>query len=423
MAKIEIDYAPRPLQLEAHNRRERFALLICHRRWGKTVFAINEMVRASAATKQKDVRCAYISPLYRQSKMVAWDMLKSFTRVIPDTTYNENELRCDLPNGARIQLFGGDSPDALRGAHWSLVVMDEYSQLPERLWPEIVRPALSDPGKEGRAIFIGTPQGHNAFYDLYQHVKNDDDWYVRIHRASETNYIAKEELEQAQKTMSPEAYAQEFECSFTAAVSGSYYGKLIEEAEADGRITDVPHDPAAPVETWWDLGFGDSTAIFWVQRINDAIHIIDYYEASGEPLAHYVEVLRENASGGRFEYSSHVMPHDVKQRSLDTGRSRVEAFRQMGLQCEILPIHRVEDGIDAVRRMLKKCWFDDLKTRRGVDCLRQYRAQYDDKRRTFRLRPVHDFASHAADAFRYGAMFNPWDYDWEPITYSNQGIV
>ena len=211
MAKIEIDYAPRPLQLEAHNRRERFALLICHRRWGKTVFAINEMVRASAATKQKDVRCAYISPLYRQSKMVAWDMLKSFTRVIPDTTYNENELRCDLPNGARIQLFGGDSPDALRGAHWSLVVMDEYSQLPERLWPDIVRAALSDPGKEGRAIFIGTPQGHNAFYDLYQHVKNDDDWYVRIHRASETNYIAKEELEQAQKTMSPEAYAQEFE--------------------------------------------------------------------------------------------------------------------------------------------------------------------------------------------------------------------
>ena len=246
---------------------------------------------------------------------------------------------------------------------------------------------------------------------------------MQIHRASETGYVDEDELKAARSQMSPEQYEQEFECSWTAAIQGAYYGKLLEEAEKDGRIGKHGYDPGLLVETWWDLGIGDSTAIWFAQRNGKQITLIDYYEASGESLAHYVRVLEEKAKNGEWKYGAHVFPHDAKQRSLDTGKTRVETLRNLGVEPEVLIQHRVEDGIEAVRRQLKNCWFDELKCRRGIDALRQYRAEYDDKRRTFRLKPVHDWSSHAADAFRYGCMFDGHEHSWEPITYSNAGIV
>ncbi len=421
MPVIKIPYRPRPLQAEAHNRKQRFGLLICHRRFGKTVFAINELIKHAALCPHTAPRLAYIAPLYRQAKSVAWDMLKHYSRVIPGIQFNEAELRADLPNGARIQLFGGDAPDTLRGQGFDLVVMDEYAQMSARLWPEVVRPALAD--REGRAIFIGTPMGHNAFFELYETAKNDDDWYVRIHKASETEYVSATELDAAQKVMSESQYAQEFECSFTAAVQGAYYGRLLEEAEQERRIGKVQHDPGLMVETWWDLGIGDSTAIWFAQRNGPEIRLIDYYEATGEGLAHYANVLEEKARAGKWKYDKHVFPHDVRVRSLDTGRTRVEALESLGIEAEIMPQQKIEDGIEAVRRQLPNCWFDDLHCKRGIDALRQYRAEYDDKRRTFRLKPVHDWSSHAADAFRYGCLFTPTVSGWEPLEYSNAGIV
>jgi hypothetical protein len=421
MAEIEIPYTPRGLQLKAHNRKERFAILVCHRRFGKTVYAINEMLKGAVTCTLPEPRFAYIAPLYRQAKAVAWDMLKYYTRPIPEMKYNEAELRADMPTGARISLFGGDNPDSLRGIYLDGVVLDEYAQMSERLWPEVIRPALAD--RKGWAVFIGTPQGHNDFHRLYETYLDDDDWYCRIHRASETKYVDEDELAAARKQMSEEQYAQEFECSWTAAITGAYYGKLLEDAGEQQRIGRVQHDPALMVETWWDLGIGDPTAIWFVQRNGPEIRLIDFYQATGEPLSHYVRVLEEKAKEGEWKYEAHVFPHDVRQRSLDTGRSRVEALRNLGIDPEIVVQHRIEDGIEAARRMLPNCWFDELHCRAGIDALRQYRTSYDDKLKTYRLRPVHDWTSHAADAFRYGAMYVPVSQGWEPLAYENAGIV
>jgi len=420
MSVIQIPYSPRPLQREAHNNPARFKLLVCHRRFGKTVFAVNELIKAACTSTKENPRFAYIAPLYRQAKSVAWDMVKTFSRPIPGIKYNEAELRADFPNGSRISLYGGDSPDTLRGIYLDDCVMDEYAQMSERLWPEVIRPALAD--RKGGAIFIGTPMGHNAFYDMYQDVKDDADWYVRLHKASETEYVEQEELDAAKKAMSEEQYRQEFECSWQAAVMGSYYGRLLEEAETESRIGKVAHDTALEVETWWDLGIGDSTAIWFAQRVGTEVRLIDYYENSGEPLSHYTQLLDDKRQGG-YQYSHHVFPHDVKARSLDTGKTRVQTLQTLGIEPHVMAADRVEDGIEAVRRMLKNCWFDELRCKRGLDALRQYRAEYDDKNRTFRLKPKHDWASHAADSFRYGAMFKAPKISWQPLEYGEQGIV
>ena len=421
MATIKIPYRPRPLQRKAHNKKERFALLVCHRRFGKTVFVINEAIKQAVTCKLKAPRFAYIAPFYKQAKNVAWDMLKYYCQPIPNIVFNESELKADFPNGARISLYGGDNPDSLRGIYLDGVMMDEYAQMSPRLWAEIIRPAISD--RKGWAIFIGTPKGHNNFFDLYQEVKDDENWYVKVHRASETNYIDAEELEAAKKDMSEDQYQQEFECSWTAAIQGAYYGRLLEEAEKESRIGKVQHDTGALVETWWDLGIGDSTAIWFVQRIGAELRVIDFYENNGESLGHYANVLQDKAKENEWNYGDHVFPHDVRQRSLDTGRTRVETLQNLGVEPTIIPQMKVEDGIEAVRRKLKNCWFDEMKCRRGIDALRQYRAQYDEKNQVFKLRPVHDWASHAADAFRYGCLHEPMKLDWADIEYSNTGIV
>ena len=421
MVTIKIPYRPRPLQRKAHNKKERFALLVCHRRFGKTVFVINEAIKQAVTCKLKAPRFAYIAPFYKQAKNVAWDMLKYYCQPIPNIVFNESELKAEFPNGARISLYGGDNPDSLRGIYLDGVMMDEYAQMSPRLWAEIIRPAISD--RKGGAIFIGTPKGHNNFFDLYQEVKDDEDWYVKVHRASETNYIDAEELEAAKKDMSEDQYQQEFECSWTAAIQGAYYGRLLEEAEKESRIGKVQHDTGALVETWWDLGIGDSTAIWFVQRIGAELRVIDYYENNGESLGHYANVLQDKAKENEWNYGDYVFPHDVRQRSLDTGRTRVETLQNLGVEPTIIPQMKVEDGIEAVRRKLKNCWFDEMKCRRGIDALRQYRSQYDEKNQVFKLRPVHDWASHAADAFRYGCLHEPLKLDWADIEYSNTGIV
>lgn len=395
---IKIPYRPRPLQKALHKTLKRFSVIVCHRRWGKTVFAINEAIKTAFTCQHPNPRIAYIAPLYKQAKAVAWDYLKQFTDPIPGRTYNEAELRVDLPNGARIQLFGGDSPDSLRGIYLDLVVLDEYAQMSPRLWSEIIRPTLSD--RKGRAIFIGTPRGHNQFYELYTMAQSEPEWLVRVHKASETGIVDQSELESARKTMTEAEYEQEFECSWQAAIRGAYYGKLIGDLEGKGRISRVSYDETVKVETWWDLGVGDSTSIWFVQRVGAEIHVIDYYEMTGEGLPHYARVLDKRG----YIYSQHVAPHDIRVRELGSGKSRLEIAKELGINFVIAPQQSVDDGIQAVRAMLPKCWFDAEKCTQGLEALRQYRAEYDDRLRTFRTRPLHDWTSHAADAFRYGAI-------------------
>jgi len=219
---------------------------------------------------------------------------------------NETELRIDLWNGSKIQIYGADNNDSLRGLGFHGVIMDEYAIMAPRTWTEIVRPAISD--TLGWVIFIGTPMGHNQFWEVYDYaLRGHKDWFGKMYRASETGVIPDDELEQAASIMTEEQYNQEFECSFTAAVSGSYYGKLMTKADNENRIGPVPLDSNVGVETWWDLGIGDSTAIWFAQRVGEEVHLIDYYENSGESLMHYADVLEDKG----YTYSRHIAPHDI----------------------------------------------------------------------------------------------------------------
>ena len=367
--------------------------------------------------------------MYKQAKAVAWDYVRHYAGVIPGAEFNEAELRCDLPGGARIQLLGADNPDALRGLYLDGVVLDEYAQMTPRAWDEVIRPALAD--RQGFAIFIGTPMGPNPFKDLLDQARKhiaegNPEWWAAVYKASETNVLPKAELDAAKTAMSSDAYAQEFECSFEAATKGAYFGQEMREAEDDGRISGVPHDRAVRVETWWDLGITDATAIWFAQRVGREVHLIDYYEQSGEPLSHYVGVLEEKARKHRYIYSTHVFPHDVKAKELIAGKTREETLKSLGITVTVCPDHHVVDGIEAAKNLISRCWFDRVRCERGVKCLQLYRKEWDEKRQTFKLNPLHDWTSHGADAFRYGAMHKPpsgWEDADAALAMPDVGVV
>jgi phage terminase large subunit len=417
---IAIPYSPRPLQREVHNSLKRFNVLVCHRRFGKSVLSINQLIKTAVSKPMS--RCAFVAPTYRQGKSIAWEYLKQYTQPLMylGGNKNETELKIELFNGSAIQIFGADHPDSLRGMGFHGVVLDEYALMAPRVWTEIIRPAISD--HLGWVMFIGTPMGHNQFWEVYDFsLRGHKDWFGQLYRASETNVIPHEELKQAQEIMTDEQYQQEFECSFTAAVSGAYYGKLISKAEKENRIGNVPVDEHVGVETWWDLGIGDSTAIWFAQRIGEEIHLIDYYENSGESLAHYADILEEK----EYAYERHIAPHDIMARELGTGKSRFEVSQDLGIDFEVAPKLEVDHGIESVRNALPHCWFDREKCKLGLDALRQYRKQWDEKNQVFKNKPLHDWCSHAADSFRYGCVHDPIDTtDWNrPIEITTKYIV
>jgi phage terminase large subunit len=398
--EIVIPYAPRPLQLSLHAEMQakRWGVVVCHRRFGKTVWAINHILRDAIMCDRAAPRYAYMAPTYRQAKNVAWDYLKQFAGGIPGVKFHETELRCDLPTGARISLLGAENPDSLRGIYLDGCVMDEVAQMPENVFPEVIRPALSD--RKGWAVFVGTPKGHNAFFDLYEEAAASEDWLCAIYKASETGILDDEELRAAQQTMTHDQYQQEFECSWNANVPGAIYGKELEDAQNAGKISDVPYDPAHRVDTWWDLGVGDSTAIWFTQTVGRAVHVIDFYEARNEGLPHYCKILSER----RYLYGEHYAPHDIEVRELGSGKSRREVAWDLGLNFRIVPKLPVEDGIHAAQMLIPRLWFDREKTKVGLEALRQYHRAYNERTRSFRASPVHDWTSHAADAFRYLAV-------------------
>lgn len=219
-------------------------------------------------------------------------------------------------------------------------------------------------------------------------------------RASETGILPADELDDARKDMTPEQYEQEFECSFEAAILGAYFGKEIAEAERAGRICDVAYDVALPVYTAWDLGVGDLTMIWFFQVTASEIRVVDHYENHGQGLAHYASILV--AKG--YSYADDFVPHDARVKELGSGRTRVETLVSLGRKPRVIPAQKIMDGINAARLTIPRCWFDRTKCRDGLEALRQYRADFDEKVKAFKNEPKHDWTSHSADAFRYLAM-------------------
>lgn len=385
----------------------RWSVVVAHRRAGKTVACIQKLLVAALSSKRTRARYAYIAPFLKQAKTVAWDYLKMAARQIPGATIHESELRVDFGNEAQIRLYGADNPDALRGIYLDGVVLDEAADMSPRIFPEILRPALSD--RKGWAIWIGTPKGQNEFFDLWQAAQGDEEWFTLQLKASETGLIDADELRSAKKQMSPEQYEQEYETSFQAAIIGAYYGREMEAADTEGRIVDNLYDGALEVHTAWDLGASDDTVIWFYQQSGMDIRLVDYYAANGYGLDHYARILdeRRGPSGKPYRYGRHYLPHDVEMKVLAGGeiaRTRKQTLEGLGVPVNVVPKWQVEDGINAVRRVLPRCWFDKTKTAEGIKALRQYRREWDDVRKVFYERPLHDWASHPADAMRYLAI-------------------
>lgn len=405
--RVDLGYTPRPFQAVLHNKLKRFNVLVCHRRFGKTVFSIMEMIDRALRCDLKNPQFAYIAPTYGQAKRVAWEYVKDFTRNIPGAVANEADLRVDIPrpekgDKIRFMLLGAENPDSLRGIYLDGVILDEYAQCDPTIWGQVIRPALSD--RLGWAIFIGTPKGQNHFHDIFTAAQGLESWYVAVHRASETGVVDHGELLEAQATMSDEEYEQEYECSFAAALIGAYYGKYMNELQKKNQITKVPWDRNALVDTYWDLGIGDSTAIWFIQLVGSEVHVIDYLELNGVGL----ERISAEVRGKPYAYGEHYIPHDGAARELGTGTTRQETLRNFGIRANIVTRQAVADGINGVRLALPKCWFDSEKCARGIAALKNYQRKWDSKNKMFMDRPLHDWSSHGADAFRqFGMIFNP----------------
>jgi len=389
-----MDFAPRSHFLPYHTRRMRWTCIVAHRRAGKTVATIADLLTCALATAKQNARYAYIAPYHAQAKAIAWDYLKRYAAGIA-VKVSESELQIELPNGARIRLYGADNPDSLRGLYLDGVVLDEYGDMRPTVWGEIIRPLLTD--RKGWAVFIGTPRGKNHFHAIAEQAKTSDDWLYMTLRASETGLIDASELAEAKSHMTPEQYAQEFECAFDVPALGAIYAAEIGAAREQGRIGRVAYDGAALVNTAWDLGIGDATAIWFYQTVRNEIHVIDYYENNGQPITHYLGVIASKP----WTYGRHNVPHDAAGRELGTGKSIVDMMAAQGIHPRLVPRMDVELGINAARVLFARCWFDEAACKQGLDALSNYRRAYNERLGEFRDTPVHDWASHGADAFRY----------------------
>lgn len=407
--RVVIPYAPRPQFQPFHARTERWACIVAHRRAGKTVAAINDKIKGALKTSAANARYGYIAPFRNQAKAIAWDYLKHFSGPVPGITVNESELRIDYPNGSQIRLFGADNPDAMRGLYFDHVTLDEYADMDPTIWPLVIRPALAD--RKGGATFIGTPKGRNDFWRIWAGddetgwpgATKDPAWFSLMLKASETGIIPPDELADLRRTSSQDQYEQEFECSFEAAIRGAFYAEELRRMKAEKRICRIPIDRSIRVWTAWDLGVSDSTAIIFGQTVGREERIIDYYEGSGVGLDHYARVLRDKD----YVYSEHIFPHDIQHRELSTGLSRMETLRSLGITARVAPIHAIMDGINATRRYMDRLWIDEDRCKRFLEAITQYRREYDEKLKTFKLNPLHDWTSHGADALRTRAALAP----------------
>ncbi len=376
---------------------------VWHRRAGKDASALNWTAQAAL---QRVGTYWHMLPTLRQARLAVWDGINGAGQKIIEQVWpaplieglRNDEMKIQLVNGSVWQLCGSDNYNSLVGSNPVGVVFSEWSLTDPRAW-DFVRPILRENG--GWAIFIYTPRGRNHGWELLQTARSNSDWFSEVLTVEDTGIVSPSQIDEERRSgMSEELIQQEYNCSFEAPNTGSSYGRLLELARKDERIGRVPYDPVLGVHTWWDLGVNDPTAIWFTQSSGFEHRVIDYYEGSGEGLAHYARILLERG----YAYAGHHFPHDVQVRELGSGKSRIETLRELGLEPQIVPNLPVDDGIEAARAMLPLCWFDAGKCKQGLESLISYHRKYDDKRKCFDAKPEHDWASNGADAFRYFAV-------------------
>lgn len=426
---IDLGYQARQAFVPLHLRKERFGCIVAHRRAGKTVASIMDLIDAALRCDKPDGRFAYVAPYYAQAKDVVWAYVKRYAGQVPGTSINESELRVDFPNGARLRLYGADNYDRLRGIYLDGVVLDEYADQPPQAWREVIRPALAD--RQGWALFIGTPKGKNAFYEVYQQAVESPDWFALKLKASETGLLPETELQAMRSQMSANEYNRELECDFEAAIEGAYFADLIRQARQEKRIGRVAADPNMARRIYCDLGGAgakaDAFTMWDCQFVGKEIRVLNYYEAVGQPAAEHLAWLRSIGLGpGKAEI---FLPHDGLSQSGPSVGSWESTFRDAGYTATTL---RNEGSgrsgatavrIEAVRRLLPRVWFNEETCRAGLSALSEY-AEKRDEKRGIGLGPDHNWASHGADAFglmcvAYEEPSSSWG---KPLKYGSNPI-
>jgi hypothetical protein len=410
--EILLPYNPRQAFMPFHNRTQRWACLVAHRRAGKTVAAVNDIIRAAITYQGDRGLFAYIAPYRSQAKAVAWQYFQEFAAPITQAK-NEQELNITLMNGSQVRLYGADNADAMRGLGFSGVYMDEYGDFKPSVFGNVIRPALSD--KQGWAVFGGTPKGKNQFWEIYETAKRlPQEWFLLRLPASTSGLLPSGELAAARAQLAEDQYLQEYETSFEAAILGSFYGKEMREADQQGRICQVPYNPDLPVYSSWDLGYRDDTAIWFYQLGRGEIRVIDFYAVSGENIHDIANVVLTKG----YRYAKHYLPHDARAKSLQTGKSIVEqlAAHLDIAKLAVVPDIGLQNGIQATRLILPRVYFDAERCRDGIEALRQYQREYDEDKKAYRQNPRHDWTSHPSDAFRMLAVSYAEQADKPPVT-------
>jgi phage terminase large subunit len=403
--RIRLDkFVPRPYQLPIidaiENKGYKRVLAIMPRRAGKDVVAFNLMIRA--ALKKVGVYY-YIFPTYSQGKKVIYDSItnagEKFIDYIPQELVagrNASELKITLVNDSIIQIVGSDNIDSLMGSNPQGVVYSEWALQNEIAWT-MIKPILI--ANNGWALFISTPRGKNHMYTMYEMALHSPDWHVLKLSVEDTQHISLADIEKERQegTMSDDLIQQEFYCSFTIGIEGSFYARYIDRMRLKGQIGNTPWESAFPVYTCWDIGVRDSTCIIFFQIIGMTIRIIDCYEKSKEGLEHYAKVLNSKP----YQYGKHIAPHDIAVKEWGSGMTRIEKAKQLGITFITADNISIEDGIESVRSALSKVWIDEVACAPLIKALENYRQEYDATKKVYKTSPLHDWSSHFADAMRY----------------------
>ena len=377
------------------------------RRAGKDICAFNLLIRAAL---RRVGTYFYVFPTFSMGRRILWDAIDIDGRKVIDhylpqeiiANKNEQQMRIRLINGSQIQILGSDDVDkSLVGTNAVGIVFSEYALQDPHAW-QLSIPILK--ASAGWALFVSTVRGRNHFYDLYEIVKNRDDWFCELLTIEDTKHITVEEIEKEIESgqISRDLAMQEFWNNFNLGVEGSFYGKYIDELRNKGQITNVMWEPYLPVFTSWDLGYNDDTSIIFFQIQGNSIRIIDHYSNNKQGLEHYAKIIKNK----EYSYGKHIAPHDIAVHDLSTGISRWKMMHDLGItfmrQEGKLP--SIDDGIESVRKILPRCWFDVNKCEKLIKSLENYRQEYDNKRKVYKSNPLHDWSSHDSDSFRYLAL-------------------
>lgn len=407
MATITIPYnfVPREYQKGLYNCLSQGftrGLAVMHRRAGKDKTFVNIVAREAF---KRVGSYFYILPYYSQARKIVWEgidkdgfrLIDHFPKQLVKRKDNQ-QMTIELSNGSFVRFLGSDNVDSIVGTNPIGVVFSEFSLHKIEAW-NFIRPILLENG--GWALFNGTPRGKNHMYRLLKAAEQDERWYVDIKTIDDTGVMTAEQVEEEIANGMPRALAlQEFYCSFDAAMVGAYYGEAMAQADASTSICSVPWDPTVPVNTAWDLGISDTMVIWLFQQVGSEIRLIDMIQGEGHGLEWYVKRLNELP----YAYGYDIFPHDVRARELGTGKSRLDTLHDLGRKHTIIARRvSIEDGIHAARSLIHRCKFDDRKCEKGIEALKQYRASWDPAKECYGA-PVHDWASHYADAFRMLAI-------------------